>query len=146
MTRFWITLEQGATLVLNALREMGGGELYVPRIPSMRVVDLARVIGPECRHEIVGIRPGEKLHEMMVSAEDGRNTVDCGTHYIIQPALRLWEGAASPYSHLPVCPEGFAYTSDTNDRWLDEAGLRRMLLTLDLPGIQHLRAEWGTAA
>ena len=90
MTRFWITLEQGVTLVLAAIRWMRGGEIFVPKIPSMRVMDLARAVAPECRMEIVGIRAGEKLHEVMIPGDEARNTFEYDTHYIIAPAFNEW--------------------------------------------------------
>lgn len=124
MTRFWITLDQGVNFVLTSLEQMGGGELFVPKIPSMRVTDLATAIAPEAKLEIVGIRPGEKLHEEMISIDDARRTLDAGDRYVIQPEFPWWEN-----SHLkgtPV-PEGFAYTSDRNDDWLDVPALRAML-------------------
>lgn len=143
MTRFWITLEQGATLVLNALRDMHGGEIYVPKIPSMRITDLAELMGPECKQEIVGIRPGEKMHEMMVGAEDGRNTLEFTSHYVIQPVLQFWDPAAAEYASAKHCPDEFSYTSDTNDRWVTPDEMKEMILNLDLPGVEELRAKWG---
>ena len=124
MTRFWITLQQGVDFVLSSIITMRGGELFVPKIPSMRVTDLAQAIAPEARLEIVGIRPGEKLHEEMISLDDARRTIDVGDRYVIQPEFGWWgkqhlEGAS--------LPEGFAYTSDRNDTWLDVEGLKRML-------------------
>lgn len=142
MTRFWITLEQGATLVLNGLRDMHGGELYVPKIPSSKITDLAKLIGPDCRTEVVGIRPGEKLHEIMIGREDARNTVDCGTHYIIQPMLKFWENNGGPYSKLPRCPEGFAYSSDSNDRWVTDDEMKKMIISLNLSGMEDLLKRW----
>ncbi len=143
MTRFWITLEQAGYFVLNALRIMHGGEIFVPRIPSMKITDLARLIGPTCRHEVVGIRPGEKLHEMLVEPEAGRNTLDCGTHYIIQPVLSFWDADRNGLAKLPRCPVGFAYTSGANDRWVTAAEMKRMILELRLPGAEDLAEQWG---
>lgn len=142
MTRFWITLEQAANLVLNALRHMEGGEIFVPKIPSMRITDLARLIGPECKQDIVGIRPGEKLHEMLVEPESGRNTLDCRTHYVIQPHSGLWNRESNGYAGMSPCGEGFAYTSGTNDRWVSPAEMKRMILELNLPGTSELAKEW----
>lgn len=124
MTRFWITLQQGVQFVLSNLEIMRGGEVFVPKIPSMRVTDLAKAIAPDARIEIVGIRPGEKLHEEMISIDDARRTLDVGDRYVIQPEFGWWgndhlEGAS--------LPEGFAYTSDRNDTWLDVQGLRDLL-------------------
>jgi len=142
MTRFWITLEQGATLVLNGLREMHGGELFVPKIPSMKITELARLIAPDCKIQTIGIRPGEKLHEIMIGREDARNTVDCGTHYIIQPMLSFWGQNGKSYSQLPRCPEGFAYTSDANNQWVTDEEMKKMILSLNLPEMDDLRAKW----
>ena len=124
MTRFWITLQQGVEFVLSSLQLMRGGEVFVPKIPSMRVTDLARAIAPEATLEYVGIRTGEKLHEEMISIDDARRTIDIGDRYVIQPEFGWWgndhlEGAS--------VPEGFAYTSDKNEAWLDVEGLRALL-------------------
>ena len=124
MTRFWITLQQGVDFVLGSLRVMSGGELFVPKIPSMRVTDLAAAIAPDATLEFVGIRPGEKLHEEMISLDDARRTIDVGDRYIIQPEFGWWGN--EHLSGTPL-PEGFAYTSDRNDTWLDVDGLRAML-------------------
>jgi UDP-N-acetylglucosamine 4,6-dehydratase/5-epimerase len=144
MTRFWITLEQAAYFVLNSLHAMHGGEIFVPKIPSMRVVDLANLIGPDCRHEIVGIRPGEKLHEMMVEPESGHNTLDCGTHYIVQPVLNFWDPSANGYGSMRPCMAGFSYTSDANDRWVEPEDMKRMILELNMPGTDDLRQAWSS--
>jgi UDP-N-acetylglucosamine 4,6-dehydratase len=145
MTRFWITLEEAANFVLNALRCMRGGEIFVPKIPSMRITDLAQLIGPHCKQEIVGIRPGEKLHEMLVEPEAGRNTLDCRTHYIIQPVLGFWDAGGNGYAAVPHCADGFAYTSGTNDRWVSPTEMKRMILGLKLPGLDDLRETWEVA-
>lgn len=133
MTRFWITLEQGASLVLNALREMKGGEIWVPRIPSMRITDLARVIAPECKTKIVGIRPGEKLHEVMIPVDDGRQTLAFKHHFIIRPTLNFWDARWHSQLGGGECPEGFYYGSDNNDQWVTDEEATRMIAALDLP-------------
>jgi UDP-N-acetylglucosamine 4,6-dehydratase/5-epimerase len=133
MTRFWITLEQGAALVLNALREMHGGEIWVPRIPSMKIVDLARVIDPECSTPEIGIRPGEKLHEVMIPTDDGRQALEFPTHYIIRPDTLWWRDEWHRSGRESSCKDGFYYGSDNNDHWLDDAALRKMIAGLDLP-------------
>lgn len=119
MTRFWITLDQAVRFVLMALTEMKGGELFVPRIPSMRIVDLARAIAPECRQQIIGIRPGEKIHETLISEEEARHVLEFTDHFVIQsnPAAfdELWKGSNG---NAKRCEKGFKYTSDGNDRWL----------------------------
>lgn len=128
MTRFWITLDQGVQFVLDSLERMQGGELFVPKIPSMLIEDLARAIGPECEIDVIGIRPGEKLHEVMISEDDARNTLDMGDHYIIQPEFTWWQRNGSRHRKLgsPV-PAGFRYSSETNDRWLTEGELAAIL-------------------
>ncbi len=142
MTRFWITLEQAATFVINALRSMQGGEIFVPKIPSMRIVDLARLIGPDCQQDVIGIRPGEKLHEMLVEPEIGRHTLDCETHYVIQPLLKFWNPGHNGYGGMRHCSDRFSYASGTNDRWVEREDMKRMLLELDLPGIAELQRIW----
>jgi UDP-N-acetylglucosamine 4,6-dehydratase len=129
MTRFWITLPQAVDFVITSFADMTGGELYVPRIPSMRVVDLAEAIAPGAALTEMGIRPGEKLHEEMISTEDSRRTVRRSDRYVVLPTLAEW--GFSNTSGEPV-PDGFAYTSDTNDLWLDVPQLRAMLDELGL--------------
>ncbi|OXS77027.1 UDP-N-acetylglucosamine 4,6-dehydratase (inverting) [Lysinibacillus sp. KCTC 33748] len=116
MTRFWITLEQGVQFVLDNLERMHGGEIFVPKIPSMRVTDLAKAIAPECNIEIVGIRPGEKLHEAMIMEDDARHTVEFDDYYIIQPEFPWWSKKYAEGGK--ILPDGFAYTSDNNVEWL----------------------------
>jgi UDP-N-acetylglucosamine 4,6-dehydratase len=132
MTRFWITLDQGAALVLNALKDMKGGEIYVPKIPSMRILDLARVIAPECRHKVVGIRPGEKLHEIMVTVDDGRLTVEYAQHYVIEPAFPWWEERAGKGERGKKVGDGFYFGSDNNTVWMNDHELATMIAGLDL--------------
>jgi UDP-N-acetylglucosamine 4,6-dehydratase/5-epimerase len=124
MTRFWLTLDRAVDFVFASLASMRGGELFVPKIPSMRVVDLAAAIAPEAKLEIVGIRPGEKLHEEMISASDARSTVDMGSHYIVQPEFEWW--SKERLSGEPV-PDGFNYASNTNSEWLSVDQLRELL-------------------
>lgn len=127
MTRFWITLQQGVDFVVSCVALMQGGEIFVPKIPSMRVVDLARAIAPHLPHEPVGIRPGEKLHEVMVTEDDSRQTVELPDRYVIEPAFAFW--THEPYERLdarPV-PDGFRYASDINTDWLDGERLARLL-------------------
>ncbi len=128
MTRFWITLEQGVRFVLNCLDHMSGGEIFVPKIPSMKLIDLARVIGPECELEVVGRRPGEKLHELMVGEDDAHNTVEYDDYYAILPTLRILNrNEAEMMNGGRPCAEGFRYSSETNDRWLTVAELEQMI-------------------
>ena len=143
MTRFWITLDQGAALVLNALREMHGGEIWVPRIPSMKIADLARVIDPKCRTAITGIRPGEKLHEVMIPVDDSRQTVEFDSHFVIAPQAPNWTSNWATGPGGVPCPDGFYYGSDNNTHWLNDNDLARMIATLDLPEAREWAAERG---
>ncbi|HHN73967.1 MAG TPA: UDP-N-acetylglucosamine 4,6-dehydratase (inverting) [Acidobacteria bacterium] len=127
MTRFWITLPEGVAFVLNCLETMQGGELFVPKLPSMRITDLARALAPECRWEITGIRPGEKLHETMVPVDDARATLEFDDHFVIQPLFPWWQAEKDLLGRGgKPCPEGFSYSSDSNDRWLSEEELREI--------------------
>ena len=117
MTRFWITLQQGVDFVLNCLARMVGGEIFVPKIPSMNIMDLAKAIGPECKTEIVGIRPGEKLHEVMVPRDDAHNTLEFGDHYVIKPTFRYFARRFDAEGGRPVADD-FEYNSGTNPQWM----------------------------
>lgn len=129
MTRFWITLGQGVDFVLARLADMQGGELFVPKIPSMRVVDLAQAVAPECRTEIVGIRPGEKLHEVMITEDDARSTLEMDRFYLIQPTLNFWNDAnlSAHWAAARPCSDGFHYSSDTNPEWLSVAEIQALV-------------------
>jgi UDP-N-acetylglucosamine 4,6-dehydratase (inverting) len=128
MTRFNITLDEGVELVLRTLERMWGGEIFVPKIPSFRIVDLARAIDPDCRQEIVGIRPGEKLHEEMITETDGFNTLELDDHYVILPSMRNWTVEKFQTERGGRrCPEGFSYNSGTNTDWLSVAQLRELV-------------------
>ena len=130
MTRFWITLPQAVEFVMSSFNDMNGGELYVPRIPSMKVTDLAEAVAPGTELVEVGIRPGEKLHEEMISSEDSRRTLRRADRYIVLPTFAIWGGFTEPAGE-PV-EDGFAYTSDKNDLWLNVDQLRSMLNDLNL--------------
>jgi UDP-N-acetylglucosamine 4,6-dehydratase (inverting) len=128
MTRFNITLEEGVSMVLYALANMWGGEIFVPRIPSYRILDLAEAIAPECEHKVVGIRPGEKLHEEMITATDAMSTLEFEKYFVILPSARLWD--VDQYMTTfdgGHCREGFAYSSATNERFLTVEELRGLL-------------------
>ena len=127
MTRFMISLEQGVELVWHTFADMEGGEIYVKKIPSMKVVDLARVVAPEARHEIVGIRPGEKLHEQMIGPEDSFHTYEYAEHYKILPAIHDWDSDAQRIKDGTKVAEGFSYTSDNNPDWMSSAALQRWI-------------------
>ena len=124
MTRFWITLTEGVEFVLSSLDVMRGGEIFVPKIPSMRMTDLAAAMAPNLPIKVVGIRPGEKLHEIMISADDARGTVDLGDRYAIEPAFVEYPREPLTGARLD---EGFCYASDTNTDWLSGAGLLALL-------------------
>lgn len=126
MTRFWITLDQGVHFVLSSLEMMRGGEVFVPQIPSMKMSDLATVMAPNLPQKIIGIRPGEKLHEVMVTADDGRNTIKIEDRYIIKPSFHFWN-TQDGYTDAESVPEDFYFASDNNTEWLDEAGLKALL-------------------
>ncbi len=126
MTRFWITLEQGVNFVLSSLERMVGGELFVPKIPSMNIMDLAKVIAPECKIEIIGIRPGEKLHELMITRDDARRTLEFDYYYLIQPEFYFWKRRYNHDTGKPV-PEDFEYNSWTNPWRLTEEEMGGMV-------------------
>ena len=130
MTRFWITLPQAVEFVMSSFNDMNGGELYVPRIPSMKVTDLAEAVAPGNELVEIGIRPGEKLHEEMISSEDSRRTLRRPDRYIVLPTFAIWGGFTEPSGEQ--VEDGFSYTSDNNDLWLDVDQLRSMLNDLNL--------------
>jgi len=124
MTRFMITLEQGVKLVWHAFDDMIGGEIYVKKIPSMKVTDVASTIDPDAKHEIIGIRPGEKLHEEMISPEDSAHTYSYPGHYKILPAIHNWSRDPIRIGNGDLVPEGFSYTSDNNEEWMTKESLK----------------------
>lgn len=128
MTRFNITLEQGVDMVLYAIENAWGGELFVPKIPSYRITDVAEAVSPDSKQEIVGIRPGEKLHEEMISETDSLCTYSCGRYYVIAPAAPNWdlEEWKAKFG-VTLVPEGFKYNSGTNDEWLSVPELRALI-------------------
>jgi UDP-N-acetylglucosamine 4,6-dehydratase len=126
MTRFWITLGQAVELVLYALEHMAGGEVFIPKIPSMRVTDLADAMAPGLPREVIGIRPGEKLHEILLTADESRHAIDADDVYVVLPEHPWW--SASPrWMHGKPLADGFVYGSETNDRWLTPPELVEML-------------------
>lgn len=124
MTRFMISLEQGVELVWHAFEDMEGGEIYVKKIPSMNVVDLAHAVSPDAQLELVGIRPGEKLHEQMIGAEDSFYTYEYPEHYKILPAIHNWATCTKRIKDGSKVAEGFSYTSDNNPHWMTRAELQ----------------------
>lgn len=129
MTRFMISLEQGVELVWHAFEDMEGGEIYVKKIPSMKVTDLARVVAPEAQQEVVGIRPGEKLHEQMISAEDAYYTYEYPEHFKILPAIHDWGTCPKRIKDGARVPEGFVYSSDNNREWMSDSELQAWIET-----------------
>ncbi len=127
MTRFWITLDQGVAFVLSCLAKMQGGEIWVPKIPSMRITDLASTVAPHLPHDVVGIRPGEKLHELMITEDDARMTVELDDRYVICPGLEDWSRAHLEALGARPVAEGFRYSSDCNTEWLDGPTLMTLI-------------------
>jgi len=125
MTRFWLTLEQGVKFVIRCLEQMHGGEIFVPKIPSMRLLDLAETIAPGCQVETIGIRPGEKLHEVLVSEDESRHTLETEDMYVIQPSHPWWK--SENWVNAKPLREGFRYSSDTNERWLTRPELEELM-------------------
>jgi UDP-N-acetylglucosamine 4,6-dehydratase len=124
MTRFWITLRQGINFVLSSLEMMAGGEIFVPKIPSMKLVDLAECMALGVPHRITGIRPGEKLHELLISWDDARQTIEYEDHYVIMPSFHYWGEAFPTPQTAKFVVEDFSYASDTNTEWLSPEALR----------------------
>jgi UDP-N-acetylglucosamine 4,6-dehydratase (inverting) len=124
MTRFMISLEQGVELVWHSFEDMVGGEIYVKKIPSMKVTDLASVVAPECKQDVVGIRPGEKLHEQMIGLEDAYYTYEYPEHYKILPTINDWANSPERIKDGIKVPEGFVYSSDNNNEWMTEVQLQ----------------------
>jgi len=131
MTRFNITLQEGVDFVLQCLEKMWGGELFVPKIPSYRILDVAETVAPDCKHNIMGIRPGEKLHEEMITETDALNTVEFEKYYVILPATPLWDiekfRNESNSSVGEMCEFGFSYNSGTNKDFLNVSDLKELI-------------------
>ena len=127
MTRFMISLEDGVKLVWHAFEDMVGGEIYVKKIPSMKVTDLARVVAPEAEQKVIGIRPGEKLHEQMISAEDAYYTYEYPEHFKILPTINEWATSKERIKNGKRVAEGFVYSSDNNPEWMSDAELQQWI-------------------
>lgn len=127
MTRFSITLQEGVDFVLANLERMNGGELFVPKIPSYRIGDVVKAVAPGMPVREIGIRPGEKLHEVMITEDDARNTIDCGDYFVIKPAMDWWQ--ASDKLRGTPCPNEFVYSSKNNDRWLTVEEIRNLAIS-----------------
>jgi UDP-N-acetylglucosamine 4,6-dehydratase len=143
MTRFWITLEQGVQFVVRCIEQMHGGEVFVPKIPSMKMVALAEAVAPGCEMECVGIRAGEKLHEVLLSEDEARNALEMEDMYVIQPAHAWWR--RENWSAGRPLPEGFRYTSNTNSQWLTAEALYELVEgcapRLAVPPVERIRAS-----
>lgn len=127
MTRFWISIESAVEFVIDSLKMMSGGELYVPRIPSMKIIDLARAVSPKAILNEIGLRPGEKLHEEMISSDDSRRTIVLDTRFVVTPVVSEWGYKPPSGSYMK---EGQAYRSDTNDLWIDEESIAEFIRNL----------------
>lgn len=129
MTRFWLTLEQGVRFVIRCVELMRGGEVFVPKIPSTRIVDLARVIAPEAELDVIGIRPGEKLHEVLISEDEARQTLELEDMFVVTPTQTLWQ--RDLHYDGKVLPDGYRFSSDTNQAWLSDEEISAILAQLD---------------
>ena len=128
MTRFWIALERGVRFVVNCIEKMRGGEVFVPKIPSMRIIDLADAVAPKCKREIIGIRPGEKLDEILITEQEARYTKEFKDYFIIEPNFPFWD--MKNYINAKPLKDDFKYTSDNNNWWLTKEELKKMIKEL----------------
>jgi len=128
MTRFWISLEQGVRFVIKCVELMKGGEIFIPKIPSMKIMDVAEVIAPEAKRKIIGIRPGEKLHEILLTEEETKHTREFDNYFVIEPEYPFWN--KDNFKEGKALPDGFRYTSDTNDKWITKEQMREILKKL----------------
>ncbi len=147
MTRFNITLQEGVNLVMTALAHMWGGEIFVPKIPSYRILDVARAVVPDAKYDLIGIRPGEKLHEEMITATDSINTLEFEDYFVIMPSVQLWD--VNRYMETydgKRCADGFAYSSGNNDRWLTVEDIRDLIQEhVEFKPAQTVITDSGTA-
>jgi UDP-N-acetylglucosamine 4,6-dehydratase len=149
MTRFWITLDHGVRFVIRCLEQMHGGEIFVPKIPSMKLLDIAQAIAPDCHIDCVGIRPGEKLHEVLLSEDEARNAVETEDMFVIQPAHSWWK--KENWTNAQRLADGFRYSSDNNPHWLAHQDLGRLIeagkpATADVPLAPTVAREKATIA
>jgi UDP-N-acetylglucosamine 4,6-dehydratase len=138
MTRFWLTLEQGVDFVIRCIEEMHGGEVFVPKIPSTKIVDLAKAIAPDAKLEFVGIRPGEKIHEVLISEDEARTTIELENKYIVQPATSPWFGYEWEDKGKKL-EDGFRYASNTNTEWLSIEQIREMIAPIERDYLNGIR-------
>ncbi len=137
MTRFWITLEQGVRFVAGCIEQMHGGEVFVPKIPSAKMVDLAAAIAPDAEIQVIGIRPGEKLHEVLINDDEARTTVELENMFVVQPPMGFWN---QPFGwdwqeKGKALPDGFRYASNTNPQWLDVDAIRQIVAPFELSAV-----------
>jgi FlaA1/EpsC-like NDP-sugar epimerase len=125
MTRFWLTLDQGVRFVIQSIEQMHGGEVFVPKIPSMSITDLITAIAPGCKTKEVGIRPGEKLHEVLLSEDEARQALSLEDQFVIEPLHPFWKADAWPQGER--LPDGFRYSSDNNTSWLTVEQLQKLV-------------------
>ena len=125
MTRFWITQEQAVRFIIDCIDKMKGGEIFVPKIPSMKIIDLAEVIAPKCKREVIGIRPGEKINEILLTDEEAHHSKEFDNYFIVEPEHHFW--GEGNYKKGKLLPSNFIYSSGNNDRWLTKAELDKML-------------------
>ena len=130
MTRFWISLDQGVRFVIHCIELMQGGEVFVPKIPSMKVIDLAHAIAPKAAINVIGIRPGEKLHEVLISEDEARNTVELKDMYVVQPAETLWFGKSWENENIKL-PDNFRYASESNSEWLSLDEIKKIIAPIE---------------
>jgi len=128
MTRFWVTLEQGIRFVIKCIEIMKGGEIFIPKIPSMKITDLAEVIAPGIKRKIMGIRPGEKIHEILLTTEEAKHTREFDEYFIIEPEFPFWD--EGNFKEGKTLPDRFRYTSETNDKWITKEQMREILKNL----------------
>ena len=131
MTRFWITINKGVEFVLKSLERTQGGELFIPKIPSMKIIDLAKAIGPNCKIEEVGIRPGEKIHEVLISDSDAPNTLEFDDYYLVEPQFKWWSTDDSNIKKGKPVKKNFTYSSDKNSQWLTQNDIHSIINSID---------------
>lgn len=125
MTRFWISLEEGVKLVMDCINKMKGGETFVPKIPSMKLIDMAEAVAPDCEKNIIGIRPGEKIHEILITEDEARHSLEFDNYYVIYPEYNFWQEIKS--ENGKILKEGFRYSSDNNDNWINTKQLKELI-------------------
>jgi UDP-N-acetylglucosamine 4,6-dehydratase len=129
MSRFWITIEQAVYFIIDSVARMRGGEIFIPKIPSLKIIDLTKAIAPNAKQIITGIRPGEKLHEVLLSTEEARHTKEFRTSFVVEPEHPFWE--KTNFLGGKLLPEGFTYASNNNDKWLTEKQIKKILKKLN---------------